>query len=172
MAYMNSGIEMKTSQYDWKMIALIMLFLGVVAVLVTVKLLFPDMTKEKLFSMLNSSSSVAMSPVTEVSQPVSGETKPAAAVIPVTKSPVQNQTQATTADTSVNVSDTQAPQTVKHRPVQSPVTPEPVKTTAENLVAANDADTTPVAPHTTPSRSDTPKQISCSAEDRVAELCQ
>lgn len=56
MAYVNSGIEMKTSQYDWRIIGFIILLLVAVCALVTIKLLFPDMTQEKLFSVLSSSS--------------------------------------------------------------------------------------------------------------------
>ena len=45
MAYMNSGIEMKTSQYDWRIIGFINLLLDAVCALVTIKLMFPDMTQ-------------------------------------------------------------------------------------------------------------------------------
>ncbi len=63
MAYVNSGIEMKTSQYDWKIIGFIILLLVAVCALVTIKLLFPDMTQEKLFSVLSSSSPAVIPPV-------------------------------------------------------------------------------------------------------------
>ena len=41
MAYVNSGIEMKSAHYDWKIIIVIALFLGAVTVLVVLKLVYP-----------------------------------------------------------------------------------------------------------------------------------
>jgi len=50
MAYVNSGIEMKSAHYDWKIIIVIALFLGGVTVLVAVKLVYPDFEPGKLLS--------------------------------------------------------------------------------------------------------------------------
>ncbi|MFB0975001.1 MAG: hypothetical protein QMB71_02630 [Tolumonas sp.] len=175
MAYVNSGIEMKTSQYDWKMIALIILFLAAVAVLVTFRLLFPEITKEKLFAMLNSAPSTVESPRTEIPHPDSVETKPAVAVIPVNKRPAQHQEPAPVLETSATAASA-APilPADKTEPVQSSTAAQPViPTTNQDVVAtAAEADITPAVEQTTPSRSDTPKQMTCSAEDRAAELCQ
>lgn len=176
MAYMNSGIEMKTSQYDWKMIGLIMLFLAVVAVLVTVKLLFPEMTKEKLFAMLNSAPSSVESPRTETPHPVRVETKPAVAVIPANKRLAQHQEPASVPITAPETSATAASVPVlaadKTEPVQSLTAAQPVAPTTKQDVVVAEADMTPAIEQATSSRSDTPKQMICSAEDRAAELCQ
>lgn len=169
MAYMNSGIEMKTSQYDWKMIGLIILFLAVVGVLVTVKLVFPDMTKEKLFAMLGSA------PATTVSQPVPAATQPAAAVTPAQEQPAQTKTAVTAAIASADVVSAPVAEPGNVKPVQPTTKPEPAVTavTGTHAVADDTASAASIAPpQTTPSRSNTPTQISCSAEDRAAELCQ
>lgn len=168
MAYMNSGIEMKTSQYDWKMIGLIILFLAVVGVLVTVKLVFPDMTKEKLFAMLGSA------PATTVSQPVPAATQPAAAVTPAQEQPAQTKTAVTAAIASADVSAAPVAEPGNVKPVQPTTKSDPAVTAVADTHAVADDTTSiaPVAPQATPSRADSSRQIACSAEDRAAELCQ
>jgi len=50
MAYVNSGIEMKSAHYDWKIIIVIALFLAAVTVLVALKLVYPEFEPGKLLS--------------------------------------------------------------------------------------------------------------------------
>jgi hypothetical protein len=50
MAYVNSGIEIKNTHYNWKMILVIALFLCGVVLLVILKLLNPAMDPQALFS--------------------------------------------------------------------------------------------------------------------------
>ncbi len=50
MAYVNSGIEMKSAHYDWKIIIVIALFLGAVTVLVVLKLVYPEFEPGKWLS--------------------------------------------------------------------------------------------------------------------------
>lgn len=155
MAYVNSGIEMKTSQYDWKIIGLIILLLVAVCALVTIKLLFPDITQEKLLSALSSSSPGVS---TTTPQPVPSE-KPAATV----SHPV------------IAVAEVPAK--------AAPPAVEPVVRTEANVVKSAPAGTdthlttaateTAATQHTAEEpRSVSKTQIVCSAEDRAAELCQ
>jgi hypothetical protein len=155
MAYMNSGIEMKTSQYDWRIIGFIILLLVAVCALVTIKLLFPDMTQEKLFSVLSSSSpavntaspqnvpseksaATASHPVIAVAEVPAKATPPAVEQVVKTETKAVNSVPAAT-DTHVTVETTETA-TTQH------IAEEP--------------------------RSASKAQIVCSAEDREAELCQ
>lgn len=165
MAYVNSGIEMKTSQYDWRIIGLIILLLVAVCALVTIKLLFPDMTKEKLLSVLSSSAPVVStaSPqnvpseksASRVSHPVIAVAEvPAKTIAPSVEKVVRTETNA--------------------------VNSAPAETDAHLTTAAIKKTSTAekTATVTTPHNAEEPrsvsetKQIICSAEDREAELCR
>ena len=82
MAYVNSGIEVKSAHYDWKIIIVIALFLAVVIVLVGLKLVYPNFEPEKLLAggtplasasaepVKNTRPIMATKPVAKVSNPV------------------------------------------------------------------------------------------------------
>ena len=65
MAYVNSGIEMKSAHYDWKIIIVIALFLGAVTVLVVLKLVYPDFEPGKLLSAASQVPVASAEPVME-----------------------------------------------------------------------------------------------------------
>ncbi len=69
MAYVNSGIEMKSAHYDWKIIIVIALFLGAVTVLVVLKLVYPDFEPGKLLSTASQVPTVSAEPVKAVISP-------------------------------------------------------------------------------------------------------
>ncbi len=155
MAYMNSGIEMKTSQYDWKIIGFIILLLVAVCALVTIKLLFPDMTQEKLLSAL-SSSSPGVSSTSPL--PVPSEKSAAAASHPVIA----------VAEVPAKATPPAVEQVV--RTEANVVKSVPAETDAHLTTAAT---ATAATQHTAEEpRSASKAQIVCSAEDREAELCQ
>jgi hypothetical protein len=86
MAYVNSGIEMKSTHYDWKIIIVIALFLAVVIVLVGLKLVYPNFEPEKLLAGGTPLSSASAEPVKNT-RPIMA-TKPVAKVSnPVTPQP-------------------------------------------------------------------------------------
>ena len=86
MAYVNSGIEMKSAHYDWKVIIVIALFLAVVTILVALKLVYPNFESAKLLSGGAQLSSASAEPVKKT-RPIMA-TKPVAMVSnPVTPQP-------------------------------------------------------------------------------------
>jgi hypothetical protein len=62
MAYMNSGLEMKTTQYNWKIISAILLIFLAACVLVAMKLLNSSLNTQKI-------TAVVLSPAALVAQP-------------------------------------------------------------------------------------------------------
>ena len=62
MAYMNSGIEMKTTQYNWKIISAILLIFLAACVLVVMKLLNSSLNTQKI-------TAVVLSPAALIAQP-------------------------------------------------------------------------------------------------------
>ena len=77
MAYVNSGIEMKSAHYDWRLIIGIALFLGVVTVLVTLKLVYPDFEPGKWLSAASQEPVASAGPVKAAITPVATpKTKP------------------------------------------------------------------------------------------------
>lgn len=101
MAYVNSGIEMKSAHYDWKIIIFIALFLAVVTVLVVLKLVYPNFEPGKLLSggaqlssanaepVKNTRPIMAAKPVVMAANPVTPQpkTKPISPV--ATKPPIE-----------------------------------------------------------------------------------
>ena len=69
MAYVNSGIEMKSAHYDWKVIIVIALFLAVVTILVALKLVYPNFEPGKLLAGGTQLSSVSAEPVKNTISP-------------------------------------------------------------------------------------------------------
>lgn len=65
MAYVNSGIEMKSAHYDWKIIIVIALFLAAVTVLVALKLVYPEFEPGKLLSAASQVPVASAEPVME-----------------------------------------------------------------------------------------------------------
>ncbi len=63
MAYVNSGIEMKSAHYDWRIIIVIALFLVAVIVLVALKLVYPNFEPAKLLAGGSQLSSASAEPV-------------------------------------------------------------------------------------------------------------
>ncbi len=159
MAYVNSGIEMKTSQYDWKIIGLIILLLIAVCALVTIKLLFPDMTKEKLFSVLSSSAPVVSTASPQNVPSEKSATNVSHPVIVVAEVPAK----------------TIAPSVEKVvRTENNAVNSAPAETDVHLTTAATKKTETVTAQHHAeePRSVSETKQIICSAEDREAELCR
>lgn len=101
MAYVNSGIEVKSAHYDWKIIIVIALFLALVIVLVALKLVYPNFEPAKLLAggaplasvsaepMKNPRPTTATKPVAKVSNPVTPQPqiKPTSPV--VTQPPIE-----------------------------------------------------------------------------------
>lgn len=98
MAYVNSGIEMKNTHYDWKIIIVIALFLALVIVLVALKLVYPNFEPAKLLAggtplssasaepMKNTRPIIATKPVTKASNPVTPQ-PPIKPISPVATQP-------------------------------------------------------------------------------------
>jgi hypothetical protein len=77
MAYVNSGIEMKSAHYDWRLIIGIALFLGAVTVLVALKLVYPDFEPGKLLSTTSQEPVASAGPVKAAITPAAPpKTKP------------------------------------------------------------------------------------------------
>jgi hypothetical protein len=86
MAYVNSGIEMKSAHYDWKIIIVIALFLAVVTVLVALKLVYPNFEPGKLLAGGTQLSSASAEPVKNT-RPIMATKPVAKASNPVTPQP-------------------------------------------------------------------------------------
>lgn len=89
MAYVNSGIEMKSAHYDWKIIIVIALFLGGVTVLVAVKLIYPDFEPGKLLSAASQVPAASAEPVKIVIPAATPKIKPTPSTVskPVVERP-------------------------------------------------------------------------------------
>ena len=86
MAYVNSGIEMKSAHYDWKVIIVIALFLAVVTILVALKLVYPNFEPGKLLAGGTQLSSASAEPVKNT-RPIMATKPVAVAANPVTPQP-------------------------------------------------------------------------------------
>lgn len=81
MAYVNSGIEMKSAHYDWKIIIVIALFLGGVTVLVALKLVYPDFEPGKLLSAASQVPTASAEPAKTITPVATPKTKPASITV-------------------------------------------------------------------------------------------
>jgi hypothetical protein len=154
MAYVNSGIEMKNTHYNWKMILLIALFLCVVALLAILKLLNPAMDPSALFSAKSAMPS------------------PSQAVMPVSKSAMNTLvSKPKPVDTSSTIpSSTVEPSTTAAHvdsAIVHPALPSPVAQPTHVDLTSSAKRIPPM-----PSKTESPHEIACSAEDRDAQLCQ
>lgn len=143
MAYMNSGIQMKTTQYNWKIISVILLILASVCVLVVIKLMNPAFNPKSVATVLSAPAVLVSKPAqaAEVVQP-----KPAIAAVPKNAAPDIHDIQAAVVPVAENKTIHAA---VAHA--------EPILIKPQAALPAAD-------------RSE--KHIVCSAEDRAAQLCQ
>lgn len=159
MAYVNSGIAMKNTYYDWRIIILIALFLGVVTVLVILKLLYPDLEPQTLFSTVSPSASVTAAPANTVT--------PARVVAAVTSPAVT--APASSAPATVNASTAEAINAITPARISKAEAPTTSPPPMERPVVAATENTQPVRPATNVSAT---SGIVCAAEDREAQLCR
>lgn len=156
MAYVNSGIEMKTTQYDWRIIGIIVTVFIITLVLVVMKFIYPGVTPDKMLSSLSAAyHSVNEQPVTTPSSGKRQASRSASPVIPSEK------TAMTKSNTTVHLQAEKIPSGA----VSSVTMPHDAPQQA-NEPSVGTQHHPAVSPESVKE-----SQMVCSAEDRAAELC-
>lgn len=145
MAYVNSGIVMKNTHYDWRVILVIAIFFVVVTALVVMKVIYPDFEPGKLLSGSAQLRSVNHATVINTER----NSAPAVAT--------------SKADSEPLVKPTQSIEKVVKAPEPKPI--------AEPIIVPVKAQPTAIVESSAPTVEKS-LSIVCSAEDREAQFCQ
>lgn len=142
MAYVNSGITMKNTHYDWKIIIAIVVFLIGVTALVAIKVVYPEFEPEKLLSTTPTST-----PAHHLAEAKALQTVP---VMPAKKS--------------------ESSQKVTSQPDStSPVKPKPL---ADDVIKPTEIKSLSATIPSSVQTAEKASKIVCSVEDREAQFCQ